>query len=97
MDRLTNDFRPISIERNEAVVGDFDGSPGVPIVVNVGFDPANLRLSQYSAGRGAGDCGNYAEWVWNGERFALALHRSMPACRGADQGDWPVAYRAKVE
>ena len=97
VDRLTKVSRPISIERNEAVVGDFDGNPGAPIVVNVGFDPANLRLWQYSAGRGAGDCGNYAEWVWNGERFALALHRSMPTCRGADRGDWPVAYRARVE
>lgn len=97
VDRMTADRRPILIERTEAMTANFDENPGVPIVVNVGFDQANLRLSHYSAGRGTGDCGSYAEWIWDGARFALTLHRAMPACRGADRGDWPIIYRARVD
>lgn len=71
VDRTTTNNRAISIEHNEVAAAIYGEKSEFRLSFNVGFDQANFRLSQYSAGRGLG--GTYTEWAWTGERFALTL------------------------
>lgn len=51
-------------------------------LTNADFDPAMLTFSEYAKGRGIGDCGVSADYVWDGERFRLTGQREMSVCRG---------------
>lgn len=97
VDRASGSARPLVMEH---VAGAMTPAPdeksGVPIVTNMGFDPATMVLTEYAGGRGLGDCGVYNAWVWDGRQFSLVIRREMSPCRGADRGDWPVTYRALV-
>lgn len=57
-----------------------EGPPG-NVIVNAGFMPENGMLEAYAKGRGIGDCGWSATYVWDGSRFALANQAMMPECR----------------
>ena len=39
--------------------------------------------TQFSQGRGLGDCGTKSEWAWDGTRFRLVREERMEECRGA--------------
>ncbi|MFS2108501.1 DUF1176 domain-containing protein [Sphingomonas sp. Sphisp140] len=65
-----------------------DGNDGM--LVNAGFDKG--ELSTYAKGRGIGDCGDSASYVWDGTRFRLTRARSMSECRGST--NWLTTYRA---
>lgn len=41
------------------------------------------RLSSWAKGRGLGDCGDAAQYGWDGTRFRLLRAAVMPECRGA--------------
>lgn len=56
-----------------------------------------LTLNSGQRGRGIGDCGTEARWVWTGEAFHLAYLSQMDECRGVRIEDWPVSYRARFE
>ena len=58
------------------------------------FDPATGRLSIFAKGRGIGDCGVAASWIWDGSRFVLASLSFQDACGGAT-ADWPVLYQTR--
>lgn len=54
-----------------------------PILVNAMWDPEERRLHEYSKGRGLGDCGTRADYVWDGASFRLVHQEEMPDCRGS--------------
>lgn len=56
---------------------------GPPSLINAEWDPATARLTSYSKGRGLGDCGSSASYVWDGKRFRLVEARVMGECRGS--------------
>ncbi|PCD04340.1 hypothetical protein COC42_08720 [Sphingomonas spermidinifaciens] len=81
------------------VVAAFDGEPGMapegpPDLVNARFDAATGRLETYAKGRGIGDCGSSAAYVWNGTRFRLVEQHVMPECRGSV--NWLTVWRAQA-
>lgn len=51
-------------------------------LVNADFDTKTGTLSEFSKGRGLGDCGSISEWVWTGKQFAAVSHEEMTECRG---------------
>lgn len=63
----------------------------------VDFDPATARLSHFAKGRGIGDCGEAASWVYDGREFKLAEYATMPACTGFLPDDWPVSWTTSVQ
>lgn len=63
-------------------------------LINASWDARTGTLSSYAKGRGLGDCGEAADYVWDGTRFrATALHR-MDDCRGST--NWLTVWRAAV-
>lgn len=78
----------------------YPSSPASPdesdmhIVVNGGLDEKTLTLSMFNKGRGIGDCGSAAEWVWDGAAFRLTRYDVMSKCGGVSLEDWPAIYRA---
>jgi len=58
-------------------------SNGHPILVNASWDSDERRLREYSKGRGLGDCGTSAEYVWDGTSFRLIRQEEMGECRGS--------------
>ncbi|MFC4291175.1 DUF1176 domain-containing protein [Sphingorhabdus arenilitoris] len=67
----------------------------IEILINADWDPAKQSLTSYNKGRGFGDCGQSADYVWDGEMFRLIQARVMDECRGSL--DWITVWRAKVE
>lgn len=70
------------------------GDDQVQQVVNADFSPESGLLSEFSKGRGLGDCGVASSYVWDGEQFHLSERSEMGDCRGA--GDWPRVFIADV-
>ena len=58
-------------------------SEGHPVLINGAWDPETRRLREFSKGRGLGDCGTRAEYVWDGTSFRLVDQEEMPDCRGS--------------
>jgi hypothetical protein len=67
---------------------------GLPILVNADWDPASGLLGSFSKGRGLGDCGTTASYVWDGSRFRLVEEATMGECRGSI--DYIKVWRARV-
>lgn len=58
------------------------------------FDPASARLSSLGKGRGIGDYGETAEWVFDGREFRL-VHFAMLGRPGWHlPGDFPILWRS---
>ncbi len=55
----------------------------VPHLPYARWDEARRRLIARANGRVIGDCGQYAEYAWDGRRFQMTEYRSMPVCRGS--------------
>ena len=66
-------------------------------LTNVWLEEDGRSLHSGGLGRGVGDCGESAEWVWDGAAIQPAGYSAMPQCRGLSPNDWPVLYRAKKE
>ncbi|MET0307536.1 MAG: DUF1176 domain-containing protein [Sphingomonas sp.] len=77
----------------------FDQDPGgmgegdSTTLVNAGWDPKTGQLSSHAKGRGVGDCGAGATYVWDGTRFRQIEAREMPECRGS--ANWLATWRAE--
>lgn len=65
-------------------------SLGNPYVADDG-----LTLGSFNKGRGLGDCGDAADWAFDGKAFQPLAYSYMDQCRGVMQEDWPVLYQAK--
>lgn len=60
---------------------------------NAGFDARTQVLASFNPRRGAGDCGEFVEWVWTGRAFRVGSVHVMPECEGIPSSDWPAVYR----
>jgi len=56
---------------------------GQAVLVNAQWDSNRRLLTQFSHGRGLGDCGTKSAWAWDGTRFRLVREERMEECRGA--------------
>jgi len=77
--------RPVPLDADEAA----------NVVVNASFDPKTMELTSLDKGRGLGDCGTSATWVWDGQSFALFEAAALENCPGSLPEDWPRLYSAK--
>jgi hypothetical protein len=62
---------------------------------NPWFDEKTMTLGAFYKGRGLGDCGEEAEWVWDGQDMRLIRRASLVHCGGVPKSLWPVLYRAE--
>jgi hypothetical protein len=85
-------FEPAKFDYHGGVVTD-EGN--YKIIMNSAWDAASQIMTSYQKGRGPGDCGSSADYVWDGEMFRLIHARQMKECRGSL--DWITVWRAKVE
>lgn len=58
------------------------------------FDPKTGMLTMVAKGRGLGDCGFSASWIWNGQAMMLISMTYQDACGGVEAGDWPTLFRS---
>jgi len=66
-------------------------------LVNASFDPKTRTISMFAKGRGPGDCGEAASWVWDGKSFRLLSESAMSECRGVSPDDWTALYEARTK
>jgi hypothetical protein len=71
-----------------------DEKGNVNLVVNANWDATLQRLNTVNKGRGVGDCGHSADYVWDGSKFRLVHARLMAQCQGSL--DWITVWRADV-
>ena len=83
--------KPVALPRPAALKGDSADN----VVENVGFDPKTMTLNSFGKGRGLGDCGSSASWLWDGHAFELLEASLLDACPGALPEDWPSIYSAR--
>ncbi|MET3724435.1 DUF1176 domain-containing protein [Sphingomonas trueperi] len=63
-------------------------------LINTDWDPSSGTLSTHGKGRGIGDCGEGASYVWDGSSFRLTEATRMDECRGS--ANWLTVWRAEV-
>lgn len=86
-----------SPEHARPIVLDTVGGDTTDLVTSADYDPATGVLHHFAKGRGLGDCGEVARWVFDGERFRLARYARMDRCAGLLADRWPVLWRATIE
>ena len=84
-------FAPAMFDYGEAV-RTLDDS--IQLLINADWDAATQTMSSYAKGRGPGDCGNAASYLWDGEQFRLISASGMEQCRGAL--DWQTLWQAEA-
>jgi len=62
------------------------------IYFSADYDPATHIFSMKANGRGLGDCGRSASWVFDGRRFQLVAYAKQGRCGGIVS--WPVLWRS---
>lgn len=63
-------------------------------LINASWDAGTGTLSSYGKGRGLGDCGVSATYVWDGTRFRATEIDRMDECRGST--NWLTVWRADI-
>lgn len=71
-----------------------EGMDGATLLSNPEWDAASQQLNSFHKGRGLGDCGRSASYVWDGNQFRLVEATGMDECNGARS--WMTLWRAKV-
>lgn len=64
------------------------------IFTEVNYSPESAILSHAARGRGPADCGEAADWLFDGKQFQLISYHSQPHCNGGEPGDWPSLWQA---
>ena len=59
------------------------------------YDPDSRVFGVFEKGRGMADCGESAEWTWDGKAFHLSALARQQRC-GGGPGDWPVLFRSRT-
>lgn len=67
----------------------------VQLLINADWDATTQMMSSYAKGRGPGDCGNAASYLWDGEQFRLIAASGMEQCRGSL--DWQTLWQAEAK
>lgn len=62
---------------------DSDDPHGRRLLTNAEFNAATMTIHEWAKGRGLGDCGVAADYVWDGAMFRLTEQGEMSECRGA--------------
>lgn len=64
------------------------------MLMGADYDEANKALYTFQKGRGVGDCGSAATYVYSAyeEKFILKEARIKNSCDGDIESDWPVVY-----
>ncbi len=87
-------WRPATIE--QPVKPREDAEPyWLYALTGAGYSDDYPLLTESAKGRGLGDCGRTASWVWDGEIFRLASYRAMDRCRGGAAGLWLLRWRTR--
>ncbi len=66
------------------------GWSGTEILFNINAD--GPRLSALYKGRGLGDCGTNAQWVWRDYAYRLIRFAAQDTCNGVPAENWPVIF-----
>ena len=66
------------------------GWSGTDLLFNIDAD--GPRLSAFYKGRGLGDCGTAAEWVWRDYAYRLKRYAAQETCDGILAENWPVIF-----
>lgn len=87
------------VRGGKATPARFDDAPGgakagAADLINASWDASSGTLSTHGKGRGIGDCGEGASYVWDGTRFRLIEATRMEECRGS--ANWLTVWRATV-
>lgn len=92
---------PYILAGGKAEIAGFDSSPDdtgaegdAPALINAWFDSKTGILGSRSKGRGVGDCGSSASYVWDSSIFRQIEERDMPDCRGST--NWLRTLRAST-
>lgn len=65
------------------------------VLWNADFAANSTEISQFSKGRGFGDCGETGVWRWDGQRFQAVSITLMNSCRGVLAGYWPQIFASR--
>ena len=82
-------FTPAPFDQD---LGELKAEGDAPVLVNSSYDAATGLITHDNEGRGMGDCGTMASWLWDGTRFRLTRLAKMDECRGVR--DWPSLWTA---
>nr|WP_294809758.1 DUF1176 domain-containing protein [uncultured Sphingomonas sp.] len=78
---------PFVMRGGKAAIADIDysgdGSGEAPMLTNAWWDAKASMLSTHAKGRGLGDCGESASYVWDGKGFRIVELHMMDTCRGS--------------
>jgi Protein of unknown function (DUF1176) len=67
----------------DIALDDIEVEEGRRMLVNAEWDGDSMILSDFSKGRGLGDCGSRSRYGWDGSSFRLIAREEMPECRGS--------------
>ncbi len=65
------------------------------VLWNADFAANSTEISQFSRGRGYGDCGETGVWRWDGRVFQAVSLTLMNSCRGIMAGSWPQIFSSR--
>lgn len=82
---------PLPIEWPAHLAGAGNDPWAMASIVSAEFAKEDRSLSSFAKGRGLGDCGYSASWLWDGAVFRLASFAGLEPCRGARA--WPSMWR----
>lgn len=68
---------------------------GLKLLLHPSWNPVSQTLSSFAKERGLGDCGNSAQYIWDGAMFRLKGATAMNECRGSF--NWIPTWRAQVQ
>ena len=85
----------VDVERDYDPDADQGGEADKFLVTNADFDAATMSINEYAKGRGLGDCGVSASYVWDGTMFRLTEQSEMSECRGTME--FLTTWRANVQ
>ena len=66
------------------------GWGGTDLLFNINAD--GPRLSAFYKGRGLGDCGTNAQWVWRDYAYRLLRYTAQDTCEGVLAENWPAIF-----
>jgi hypothetical protein len=72
-----------------------DASERNGFLTSATYDPAHARLSEWAKGRGLGDCGVAASWIFDGQAFQLSDYSVKDRC-GGRPGELLQIWRSQV-
>ena len=73
------------------------GEPAESLIGNAEYYVGKGMLNSFGKGRGLFDCGDTANWVFDGKNFLLANASFLGRCGGVETGNFPMLWRSDVK